>query len=389
MEFHDDIRTYVVPAELNDVAWTYIDSFVAEKLSTRVERDEIGSAWTTREGKFPKRMAKYLRRKGIKAAPEIVSEIGNIASRHVAQQSTYRMDFTQSIDWRAGDFGDAGSCFWGDHSGAKDMLEENGAYAVRFYDADEDGIGRAWLAPFGEAWIAFNSYGIDLFTVARVLSHAFGWTYERVHLENNGMTTGMLYVNSGRGIAIGPAIDDLPERIDLRWEERGERCADCECSIDCDCSYSDPDGRSICEDCYCNSYSSCSYCGETFTHDDVHNCDDEYLCEHCAERQGFSKCGTCHEWHKCACRTTDDEPLCDSCSEDQYCCDECGLFAGEATEHSEAFYCAECADSLTIVCDCCHERADRSEATGEFCSLDCSIGIPQFSGEAARQMHLC
>ena len=391
MEFHDDIRAYVVPAELNDVGWTYIDSFVAEKLATRVEREAIGTAWTTRDGKFPKRVAKYLHRQGIKAAPEIVSEIGNIASRHVAQQSEYWIDFTDTIDWRAGDFGDAGSCYWGTNAAARDMLMENGAYAVRFYVPHENGIGRAWLAPYGDAWILFNAYGpYDLMTIARVLSHVFGVSYQRVRLTNQVSETGMLYINGGKGIAFGAT----PELVDLEWEGC-EACAECGCSIDLDESYPDPDGRAICEDCYCNSYSSCDRCGETFSHESIVECHGRhaaYLCEHCAGREGFEPCRDCEHWHQCSARTIDDEPLCDSCAEDWSYCDGCGFCAQDAAEFSGEYLCSGCLDQVAELCDGCGTLTavdDIQHVDGRaYCCPDCADGLPHYSGPAADQMEL-
>jgi len=392
-EFHDDVRTYVVPAELNDVAWTYIDSFVAEKLSTRVERDEIGDAWTTRAGKFPKRVQKYLRRKGIKAAPEIVSEIGNIASRHVAQQSTYHVDFTQTIDWRAGQFGDGGSCYWGTNAGARDMLAENGAYAIRFYDDDERGIGRAWLAPYGNSWIMFNSYGLDLFTVARVMSHAFGWTYQRIRLENQGTATGVLYINSGRGIAIGPGIDDVCDNdcVDLEWQETGERCENCGC--DCTDDYDmSPNGERLCCDCFSEAYSSCGYCGEACCHEDIHNCDDDWYCESCAERKGFSACHSCAEWSQTVHECTDGEHRCDDCITDWSPCDSCGLLADDVTEFCGEFHCGDCITDIAVECDCCHVLATAAEVQHldgrAFCCDDCRDGIPVFQQPAVNQLEL-
>lgn len=338
MELHDDIREYVVPTGiLGDEGWQDVQSFIVGKLGVRVDRQAIGDDWTAREGKFPKRVAKYLHKQGIKAPPELVSEIGNIAARHTGRVSRYEIDFTRSIDWSAGEFGDGGSCFWGTHAAARDMLESNGAYAVRFWRG-ERGIGRAWLAPLGEALLAFNAYGPhSLLTIGRILAHAAGWTYRYVKLENNSTTTGTLYVNGGNAIAIGPAdvLEDLGERIDLQWEDEGERCECCGC--DCTDEYDvSPNGERLCWECFSEHYTSCGYCGEASCHEDVHRCGDDWYCEHCAERKGFSPCYACAEWSQSVYECTDGEHRCEDCIGDWSPCDECGLLADEIARDQQS-----------------------------------------------------
>ena len=76
--------------------------------------------WTTKRGTLPKRLASHFyKTASVKLSPVQVSDLGNIARRHSSDAQTYHCDFTKTIDWRAGDFGDHGSCAWGDKAGMK------------------------------------------------------------------------------------------------------------------------------------------------------------------------------------------------------------------------------------------------------------------------------
>lgn len=189
--------------------------------------------WTTKQGTLPKRIQSHLyKNKSIKLLPADLSEIGNIAKRHSSDGKEFILDFTQRIDWQDGAFGDGGSCFWGDKSGAKTMLENNSAYAIRGWKLrngfsspliynNVKGYCRAWVAPLGDNTFAvFNGYGETTLTMARLLSLKYSCGYKRISLTNNGCDDGAIWINGGMAYVIGAwqKIHHI-EKADLGWEE--------------------------------------------------------------------------------------------------------------------------------------------------------------------------
>jgi uncharacterized Zn finger protein (UPF0148 family) len=255
--------------------------------------------WMGKRGTLPKRMQAHVyKSRGLRLTTEQVSNIGNIAKRHTATAQTYVFDFTKTIDWHAGDFGDDGSCFWGDKSGAKQMIEENG-FAVRFYHKRNSGGGeergnlrgyaRAWLAPISEnRLIVFNGYGETSLTIARVLSVRFACGYKRISLLNNGTDGGCLWINGGSSYLLGDwgKINDV-ESWDLQWDdidaEEGIVCHVCDCDLD-------EDDATHAHNRYGEIVPCCDGC--TFT---CYRCDDTFT-EDCQRRhEGESYCRGCHE----------------------------------------------------------------------------------------------
>lgn len=103
--------------------------------------------WKTTRGTFPKRLNKWLHTQGHKATNDFLGKVGSIAGMSVTDKDTFEYDFDNRINWHSGDFGDYGSCYWGSNSAAKDMLRDNGAFALRFFDEDGHGCARSWVAP--------------------------------------------------------------------------------------------------------------------------------------------------------------------------------------------------------------------------------------------------
>lgn len=86
-------------------------------------------------GTFPKRAARWLKKEwNLKLTTQHVAEIGNIARAHTIETERVLFDLTQDFDWSRGNYGDPGSCFWGDYNHSRtEVLPSLGAYAVRFY----------------------------------------------------------------------------------------------------------------------------------------------------------------------------------------------------------------------------------------------------------------
>ncbi|WP_437230182.1 hypothetical protein SH661x_001824 [Planctomicrobium sp. SH661] len=328
--------------------------------------ESLGHEWTvtgnaTYVGTYPKRLAKYLAREhGLRLRAGQIETIGNIGGAAVARSSEYVLTFDRDyLDGTDSAYCNGGSCWWGSNSGARYMLEEHGGYAIRMW---EDGRPRArcWIAPHNGYFVLFNAYGkLDLFQFARILSHQWGWSYHSCDLDNHGESGGLLYINNGKGICIGPAdvIADLDEKpsVDFQWEDidDGTPCADCGCNTDPDYSYSDPNGNTVCESCYSDNYSSCSRCGDTFQHEDVYDCDGDYYCEHCADRAGFGQCHDCDEWRTGLTETDGGHSICESCADDYSLCCDCDTLAGETCQRTDGEHvCRDCASEYTECEEC-------------------------------------
>lgn len=252
--------------------------------------------WVTRRGTLPKRVQSfYHKQHAVRLTPEQVSELGNVARAHCGSASKeYTLDFTNRITWEAGEFGDYGSCYWGNNAQAKDMLHENGAFAVRGWkskkpddDQSFDGYARAWLVPIGQnRLVVFNGYGETSLTFARLLALKFSCSYKAISLRNNGSDGGMLYINTGCYVVGAWEQIQGFEKHDFGWDEPEEdttiECAECECVIEADDAIraSGPTGYrvSVCGDCanFCNGCED-YYVAET-TYDEQN---DQSYCEAC------------------------------------------------------------------------------------------------------------
>lgn len=246
-------------------------------------------------GNFPKRVAKWFyQTQQIKIPPDRMSVIGNIASENTRKEPrVYFCDFTQKFDWNDGDFGDSGSCYWGGRAGARQMLSDHDAWAIRFYKDDtyEEGIGRSWVVPWrikGEkVLIAFNGYGpcdLGLLGQVRVLSCHFNHAYyKRIELDNEGSSGGMLHINGdnhGIGYILGEAcIVAGVNHVDFHWDEP-VRCRNCGEFLSEDESFSLNDGT-FCESCYHDRTFYCENCNETYPNEDQREFNDMTVCIEC------------------------------------------------------------------------------------------------------------
>lgn len=271
----------------------------------------------TYRGNFPKRAAQYwYSQHQIKCPPEFLSQLGNVARAHASQPIVYRFDFTRTVEWESGDFGDRGSCYWGSRSGALQMIRENGG-AVRFFDLSGDGIGRAWLAPYKTNVIVFNGYGLPgdpTFRIAQILAAYWSADYLRVPLINQGSANGSLWINGGRGYLIGHDLPLEPFFFDLEWEEIGSGCEHCERSLTDDEAHYTPEDERLCASCFYAICDYCARCGDAHYNDGMYYVEgeDRFVCEYCFERY-YTICTGCTESYR------DDQIRHDPKTDDPYC----------------------------------------------------------------------
>lgn len=223
------------------------------------------------EGKMTTRIQKYVKDNyGVKLPQKVISGIGNYLADEAPTGST-EYDITSRFNWRAGDFGDHGSCFFGSRTNVLRMLEEEGGLALRFWKGDR-GIGRAWMLNSSEGPVVFNAYGPSLVqTQARLKLIAPDVPSCMVNLTTNGEWDGEFYINCGIGLLMGVDCRDFEMSVDfgLDGEEYNDDVVDCR---ECGYSYDEydmywvidqyGDNVQVCHGCYRNYYRECFVTGE-------------------------------------------------------------------------------------------------------------------------------
>lgn len=355
--------------------------------------DTFDRSWVVVRGEYagtlPKRISSWLFKvHGVRMTAAQLSTIGNIAKKHCIASDTYYLDFTACFDWRAGDFGDSGSCYWGCHEYARTMLADHDSLAVRLYkDSEgENGYARAWIvfpkknelryaerrADKPDLAVIYNAYGIDLIRLTRLVATHLNLSYSKVELRNQGTDSGTLWINGGTGYALGlpQAIDGL-ERVNLDWESNEYSCANCGDTIGEDEGYG-PDGD-LCESCCDEIYTRCERCGEYTRNEDTISVDGETWCDSCFDRHGFI-CEDCEEnYHVRYSNTVElydggERTVCDNCLDQKYTrCADCDKYAPDDDILEDK--CPDCAraamkedDALQILVNDAERRAELQQA---------------------------
>lgn len=336
--------------------------------------------WSTERGTLPKRIASALYNEhGFKMDDESLGKIGTIGSMHTEKKDVFYIDFTKSINWTNGDFGDSASCFWttAERRPARKMIEENG-FAIRFYNSPDSfkGYGRAWCGdvskqidrPDDDAYVMFNAYGLDLLSAARVMANYLGLEYRTTAvLCNNQATEGTLFINSsGRGIFIASSSTleqtSFIEKIDLKWKDKGPVCEKCNSSI------RNPrigaNSENLCGKCFDALYYTCRTCGCPHSRvgrplfNDRHT--NQNYCPECHIRY-FAMCEGCaKEHHK--------ENLIGYRVDEigkHYCCTECHYHLRQCAACTQQYLEAETRKSRRlpgIYCAQCFEKIEKCMA---------------------------
>lgn len=191
------------------------DYVLRDRLITAVYN--VGSQYVTKDGKFSKRIAKYLHRHwSTKASDDVLSKIGQAAQK-ASVGGTKRVAFTRQLNLSAEDFYHEGSCWWSEYSYSRCTLKSNGGLGMRTFSEEGYVTGRAWVFPLrrredgkllptfdtsgADAFVVFNGYG-DLSEAAQgraLAATVEGWVSRKV-----GFDPGNMYVNAG-GFLVGPA----------------------------------------------------------------------------------------------------------------------------------------------------------------------------------------
>lgn len=229
--------------------------------------------WATADGRFPTRVRKYYYQMfKIRVPSAVLSHVGNLARSHATEPLTYRFKIVDQIDWKDGDFGDADSCYWQVYADIdpKRMITDNGGYAICFFDADGDGVARAWFYRAAHFWVIWNGYGFagnPTLAVVRVIAQWLGMTYRRIRLTNNGHEEGYLYINGGIGYALNTDLHDV-ESYDFGWPETNP-CAVCGQQLRGDEIWFTPTYEARCRACYTRDFVVCDVCGQSVARADL------------------------------------------------------------------------------------------------------------------------
>ena len=314
-------------------------------------------------GSFPKRLAAYLKwtkAEGITSAA--IAQIGERAKRFILEyDETFAFDITSDLhSWTAGDFGDEGSCFWGERENARASMEDANAVAFRLWKRyagweDDDpsthkylSEARMWMIPHEYGLLCFNAYsngwGRDLERLCLLASSVLGLKTFPIRLNNHGTRDGLIYINSYENIIL--ANKEPPESsFDLDLDDSSyyeDHCINCGQGITEGYIYYSPEDESLCESCFDEACTSCHSCGASIWQEDstVYNGSD--YCPSCANFY-LTSCDECDKTILQSDATDVDDgnkTMCEECTIDiAHWCEDCGeWYTEEYTEehnHSE------------------------------------------------------
>ena len=219
------------------------------------------SRWMTKDGNFPKRVAKLLiTQHNLKLTEELMSEIGNIAQRYTSKPGSYRLSITRDLNKPKHEFVHGDSCWWSSYWWSRCNLKSLGGFGLRTWETDANGNekpnGRAWMMPLkvntpggtnarnygilqaapemlpADAYIIFNGYGprntrLDSLEFGRMVASMTGKSYRKIDFS---ISHHLMYVNgtnigadsTGKGILVAEqsicdqigafALNRIPDR---------------------------------------------------------------------------------------------------------------------------------------------------------------------------------
>ena len=178
--------------------------------------------WIAPGGTLLRRVQKWYNEQFSENLPYMtIEQIHNVIRTRVPKQKKYYIEFTQDLDWQAGDFGDGGSCFFGIRNIVRDEMQKDGRFwAVRFYTESRNygkrvdymdnehlygharalftleyiKINRTVTLPY---MVIFNGHTIPTDKIAQIVSAYFHMPFKWMDTTNNKKATGGIYLNDG------------------------------------------------------------------------------------------------------------------------------------------------------------------------------------------------
>lgn len=273
-------------------------------------------------GTIVKRLRKFYHENGLDLNQNLCSEIGSIVGRYSTNKQEYTFHFTNRL-WPCGKFQDGGSCFWSEKKATPQIIFDNGGGGVCFFDG-EKGIGRAWILPYGEDWVIFNAYGLEIYEIVKVISTYLGLGYRKIQLSNYS-DDDYLYINDSSQYVITSNLD--------KYNEDGKQ----EVELNIDTDY---------------YYGICETCEDAYPVDDLNEINDAFYCDSCA--QEFSECEYCSVMSKTT-TIINHVTYCESCAKSVHQCEHC-----EEESHEDnmqnlegvGWVCDTCADEYVLCPHC-------------------------------------
>lgn len=304
----------------------------------------VGLEKVTKEGKLTRRLSSYLyKNHQVKVADIHLSAIGNLVDANlVTGGGTFTLGFVADRDslWTPGDYGDHGSCYWGQHKSAPATIFNAGGAGLTV-KKDGANFGRCWIAKPAKrtCLVMWNWYGISgtnwsLVKLSEMLTKTegspfYGVSYKPQVLSNSGCD--QVYINT-TGVALYVA-GNQPEAEYVRLGFTPVDVEDvCECygcgrEMDEHDAYHF-DGETYCDD--CNPGRECDECGQEVHFDDMNYIDHRDICNRCLERH-YTQCHECGDWtHDHNVLTLEDDrgrelSYCESCFPGVHC-DYCDTY---------------------------------------------------------------
>jgi hypothetical protein len=208
------------------------------------------------------------------------ARLGSMIGEYCTTSEIY-LRVVDKINWRSGDFGDEGSCFWGDRSNALEILNEspnNGAIQVWCKDSIPDeadsyyrGTGRCWwqYAKRQNILVLWNRYGgTRLATIGESVRQLLGYEFSIIDVGIHGVENdneSLVYVNGDCCVLTNSSYSGsyqltFPSKIlEGLLEEEANYCECCDERYRGDGFY--VQGSNICERCWEDLAESCEQCG--------------------------------------------------------------------------------------------------------------------------------
>lgn len=188
------------------------------KKYTKVLPYKFDYEWVNKEGKLSSRIEKFLYKDyGVKLENTEKERLGQLSRLATANQGSTYYAGLRPINWKAGDYGDRGSCFWGGSRSNKTSIKKAGGKGFVLHNPENpnEKLSRALVTPmpqFGaNCWFLINVYTQRGRTDQdiRSMANLFKQYMEQVHnkkklrVKTTTRINTNIYVNGGRGCLIG------------------------------------------------------------------------------------------------------------------------------------------------------------------------------------------
>lgn len=277
-----------------------------------------------------RKIKKYVERKyKVKLEDRLLGGLSKILEE-IKKEEKIKLNISSKIDWEAGEFSDYDSCYWGSRVMAKKVLLENGGKAVKIFT--EKGKSRCWLYPISrDSFVIFNIYSsehLSLEDIAKIIVK---------YLADIGISAGFRKISFG-----------------IKRDETRLLYINGDVGILISSKKEDLENYKI----YINPSYYCDRCGDPISWDQYSFSEEEILCESCSEI--FSTCDCCgYNFREDDLTEVFGDYYCDSCFDELFAfCDRCGNISRKDETYyveNEGIYCLSCLENYTTTCDFCEK----------------------------------